>query len=200
MGKRQRGDSRSDSRWDSKENLCNGFEVNGRFSEVSSHRSGRINSEPSVFAPARNQTGIVRASPSRQGTGIAIARRDGFVSLEASIRECMASNSPLECPAPGTHSVNELRRYRQRRLHPDPKLPVVQPVQFRCAHRQGASIEVDRTNKFESHVSRKSVEFSTSLSVPESAGARCKKTAIHNEYGLNELGPIRVSGFRDFPV
>src|SRR5580704_12325517 len=44
--------------------------------------------------------------------GMAISSLAGFVSLEASTGECTASNSPPQCPAPGTHSVSGLRRCR----------------------------------------------------------------------------------------
>jgi hypothetical protein len=96
-------------------------------------------------------------SPNHHGNGIAIHRLDGFVFLEASIRECTVSNLPPECPVLGIHSVNKPRPGRQRRLHPYPKLPVVRPVRFRHEHRRGANIEVHPTDKVDCRASRKSI-------------------------------------------
>jgi hypothetical protein len=36
--------------------------------------------------------------------------------------------------------------------------------------------------------------------VSESAIGRCKKKANHNTSGIKDLGTIKVSGFRDFPI
>jgi hypothetical protein len=37
------------------------------------------------------------------------------------------------------------------------------------------------------------------LSVLKSSGARCKEKAIYDAFGINELEPMGLSGFRDFP-
>lgn len=101
------------------------------------------------------QSSFIPTNRDRHGT--AIPRPHRFVSLEASIRECMVNSSPLEHPVFGIHSVGEFRRCRQHRLLPGPKLSVVQPVLFRSADRASANIEVHPINKFEFRLSRKSV-------------------------------------------
>jgi hypothetical protein len=94
--------------------------------------------------------------------GTVILRPQLFVSLEASIRECTVNSSLLECPVSGIHSVSEFRRCPQHRLHPCPKLWVVQPVLIRRADRASANIEGHLTSKSESRVSREFVAFSMS--------------------------------------
>jgi hypothetical protein len=60
-------------------------------------------------------------------------------------------------------------------------------------------IEVHSTSKFQSQRSSKLVRFLTSLTVPKFATERCKEKAIYDAFGIYELEPMGLSGFRDFP-